>query len=98
MRGIADAEVVAQLQQLEQALVRLLGVEEHEVDNDQIVAGAVGDQNVAVPVKDVAARSFDRRHILHGVRVGRHEAVFRLHRLKLIQPQHIAAHQERDQT
>ncbi len=74
------------------------GVEEHEVDNDQIVAGAVGDQNVAVPVKNVAARGFDRRHILHGVRVGRHEAVFRLHRLKLIQPQHIAAHQERDQT
>ena len=87
VRLIGDALLVAQLQHAKQTFVRRFGVEEHEVDDDEVVARAVRDENVAVAVENIAARCLHRGHVGDGVGVACDIRRIGLRRLHLIKPQ-----------
>ena len=87
VRLVLDPELVAKVQHLQKIPVRVRRVEEDEVDDDEVIARAVGDQHVAVAVQNIAARSLDRRLIGHGVGVGGDEGFLGDGRLRLVKPQ-----------
>ena len=87
MRFIRDPKLVAEVQDLQQVPVRVGRVEKDEVDDDEVIACAVRHQHVAVAVENIAARSLDRRLVLHGVGVRRDEGVLRDGGLRLVKPQ-----------
>jgi hypothetical protein len=94
MALVADAQLVAELQHAQKALVGGLRVEEHVVDDDEVVARAVRDEHVAVAVEDIAARGGDRRPIGHGVGLGGGLGRLRRDGLQLVEPQRKQAHHE----
>ena len=73
MAFIFDAALVAEVEQLQQVFVRRARVGEDEVDDHEVIARAVRDEDVAVPVEDVAARGLHRGAVGHRVRVCGHE-------------------------
>ena len=73
MALIFDAALVAEVEQLQQVFVRRARVGEDEVDDHEVIARAVRDEDVAVPVEDVAARGLHRSAVGHRVRVCGHE-------------------------
>ena len=84
MVRVFQPQLAAQVHQAAEVLVRLVGAHEHLADDDEIVAGAVADEDVAVAVEDLAARGRHARVVRHGA-AGRRVLLLCLRDLHIVQ-------------
>ena len=66
MVRVFQPQLAAQVHQAAEVLVRRVGAHEHLADDDEIIAGAVSDKDVAVAVQNFAAGSRHARVVRHG--------------------------------
>lgn len=60
MVRVFQPQLAAQVHQAAEVLVRRVGTHEHLADDDEIIAGAVPDEDVAVAVQNFAAAAVTR--------------------------------------